>query len=123
MSLPVEATFTFTRQEYVLAIRRHYKSVLNIPRDIVVGVGAVGVGLFLALSSIVGWVAWPMVAFGATLLLMVVFAIFLLPTLIFNSQPKLKDQYRLSFSDEGIGFKTKDVDARLEWSMYHSWLF
>ena len=42
--------------------------------------------------------------------------------MIYRSQPKLKDEYRLEFRDDEIGFKTMHIDAKLNWSIYHSWL-
>ena len=59
---------------------------------------------------------------GAVLLALVAYALLLLPTLIYRSQPKLKSEYRLIFSDDGIGFKTDEIDSMLKWSIYHSWL-
>ncbi len=34
----------------------------------------------------------------------------------------LDDEYHLEFRDDGIGFKTKDIDSNLKWTLYHSWL-
>ena len=39
-----------------------------------------------------------------------------------RSQPKLKDEYSLTFADDGIGFKTSSIDSTLQWSLYQSWL-
>ncbi len=65
---------------------------------------------------------WFLIVAGTLLLAMVGYAILLLPIVIYDSQPKLKDEYSLTFSDDGIGFKTNKIDAILQWSFYHSWL-
>ena len=122
MSTPIETTFTFTRDEYLLAMKRHYKTALNVWRDVFVGVAAIAVGLYLAFAYGTEWFVWLLVTLGAILLALVAYAIFLLPKMIYNSQPKLKNEYRLSFSDDGIGFKTDGIDSTLQWSLYQSWL-
>jgi hypothetical protein len=122
LSDPVVATFTFTRDEYVRAMKRHYKTALNVRRDVIAGIAGITGGLYLALESSLGWVAWLLFTAGAILLALVAYAMFLLPRMIYNSQPKLKNQYRLAFSDDGIGFKTDGIDSTLQWSIYQSWL-
>jgi hypothetical protein len=95
---------------------------MNVRRDVIAGIAAIAVGSYLIVSSHVGWIAWLFLAAGAVLLALVAYAIFLLPRMIYNSQPKLKNEYRLSFSDDGIGFKTDGIDSTLQWSLYQSWL-
>ncbi len=121
MSVPVAINFTFSRDEYVLAMRRHYKTTLKVGRDVIAGIVAVALGLYLILTSM-GWIAWVLLGVGAVLLAMVAYAMFLLPRMIYNSQPTLKNEYHLEFSDDGINFKTDGVDSTLQWSLYQSWL-
>jgi hypothetical protein len=65
---------------------------------------------------------WSLAIPGALLMGLVGYALILLPSMLYRSQPKLKSEYRLHFDDTGIGFKTNDIDARLKWQMYHSWI-
>lgn len=44
--------------------------------------------------------------------------LFLVPRQRFRSDPKFQDEYALQFSDDGIQFKTAQVDALLQWSLY-----
>ncbi len=44
---------------------------------------------------------------------------FVLPRQRFRSDPKFRDEYFLQFSDDGIHFKTEQVDALLRWSLYN----
>ncbi len=121
MDVPLEITFTYTRDEYLLAMQRHFKTVLKMRRDVIAGIAAIGFGL-VCISFGLGWFAWVLLISGLLLLAMEAYARFLLPGMIYNSQPKLKNEYRLVFSDDGIGFKTDGVDATLQWSLYESWL-
>lgn len=121
MKVPLEITFTYTRDEYVLAMQRHFKTVVKVWRDLIAGVVTIALGLYLITSGM-GWIAWVILVSGLLLLAMVGYAMFLLPRMIYNSQPKLKNEYRLAFSDDGIGFKTEGIDSTLQWSLYRSWL-
>jgi hypothetical protein len=82
---------------------------------------AVAAGLSWVVYSSPDWIGWLSLGFGAVLLTMVAYVTFLLPRIVYHSQPKLKSEYRLSFSDEGILFKTDNIDATLQWSLYQSW--
>ena len=70
MTLPVSITFTFTRDEYILALRRHYSSTLKTGRDVIAGLIAMAGGLFLVLRLSGGWAAWGLLIAGAALLLL-----------------------------------------------------
>ena len=122
VSASVSTTFTFTRDEYVLAMKRHYRSTLKIGRNVTFGSLAIAGGAYLLLTSDTGWIAWLLLAAGAVLLAMVGYVVFLLPGIIYNSQPRLKDEYSLIFSDDGIAFKTNNIDSLMQWSIYQSWL-
>ncbi len=110
------------RAEYIRAIRRHYHSQLRVTRDIAGGLIAITGGLYLLLASEQAAMAWILITAGTTLLALVGYALFLLPSMLYRSQPKLQSEYRLHFADNGIGFQTTDIDAQLQWTMYHSWL-
>jgi YcxB-like protein len=121
LSEPIVAIFTYSRNEYILAMKRHYKTTLRVRLDVMAGIAGIVGGSILALTTGSRF-AWLMATAGALLLAMVAYAIFVLPIIIYKSQPKLKNEYRLFFSDDGIEFKTAGIDAKLEWSLYTSWL-
>ncbi len=83
---------------------------------------ALAAGVYLLMSSSGGWTAWALTITGVALLLMVAYSLFLLPGMIYRSQPKLKDEYSLTFADDSIWFKTNSIDSTLQWSLYQSWL-
>ena len=122
MPNPVEATFTISRDEYIRAMRRHYKTKLQPKRDLVGSVIAVLAGVYLLKSTSMQGLAWLLVVAGAILLMFVIYALVLLPHLIYRYQPKLQSEYRLRFRDDAIEFRTNEVNSELKWSIYHSWL-
>lgn len=118
----VEATFTISRDEYIRAMRRHYKKKLQLKRDLAAGAVAILAGIYLLQATSLTWPAWLLVIAGAMLLLLVIYAVLLLPHLLYRYQPKLQSEYRLRFRDDAIGFQTDEIDSELKWSIYHSWL-
>jgi hypothetical protein len=50
--------------------------------------------------------------------LILVAAFLVIPRLAFRNQPKVRDEYFLTFSQEGIHFQTAHIDSHLEWSIY-----
>jgi hypothetical protein len=41
-----------------------------------------------------------------------------IPPLAFRREPKFRDDYSLTFSSEGIHFRTAHIDSQLQWSVY-----
>jgi hypothetical protein len=122
-SEPIRATYTFTRDEYLRALRRHYRSRIHVYRDLVLAAFLIVLGAYLVYSSPPNWLfGWFLIALGLILLLMVAYALVILPALIFRSDPKLKWEYSLTFDDDKIEFKTNNIDSTLGWQLYHSWL-
>lgn len=119
---PVEATFTISRDEYIRAMRRYYKTKLQLKRDLAGSVVAILAGIYLLRSTIMPGLAWLLVIAGAILLMLLIYAVVLLPHLIYRYQPKLQSEYRLRFRDDAIRFHTDEIDSELKWSIYHSWL-
>ena len=113
----VNLSFRYAEQDYVRAMRAHYASRLRLPLDVAVIVGVAIVGAYEWRSGSHG--------FGTTLLcmsgifaLMLFSAFTIIPTIAFRSEPKFRDEYSLSFSPEGIHFRTAHIDSNLKWDMY-----
>jgi hypothetical protein len=113
----VNLSFRYAEQDYVRAVRAHYASRFRLPLDIAVILGVTFIGAY----------EWRLGShgFGITLLcvsgifaLMLVAAFGIIPTLLFRRQPKLRDDYSLSFSPQGIRFHTAHIDSDLKWGLY-----
>lgn len=119
----VSATFTYTRAEYVRALRRHYQWQLQLRRDVIASCAAIAGGVYLVQSEELVWLGWLLVTLGAVFLVMVTYTLFILPQLLYGMQPKLKSRYTLQFSEAGIEFKTDNIDSELQWPLFHSWRY
>jgi hypothetical protein len=82
--------------------------------DLVVSAVVASIGIYL----------WPSfwgifsIAASVLLVLMLVAAFVVIPPLAFRREPKYRDDYSLTFSAEGIHFRTAHIDSQLQWSMY-----
>jgi hypothetical protein len=78
-SEPVEIAYTYTRSEYIRAMRRHYKRIIHVYRDTVLAVVMiVASGLMMYFSAADRIVALVVMMLGLILLSMVVYALLIL---------------------------------------------
>lgn len=117
----IQATFTITQGEYTRAIREHYRSKVSLKRDILGGLLTVSIGLYFLLTTDESLAAWLLIVPGLSLLGIVALVLWILPTLLYRTQPKLRNEYRLHFDNSGIHFETTNIKAQLDWNCYHSW--
>src|SRR5678815_958281 len=100
------------------AMRTQCARRLRLPLDIAVVVVLVCVGAFLVRSPVwhgVGVACW-VVAAVFTLMLAAAFTI--VPVWAFRRDPKFQDDYSLTFTPQGISFRTVHIDPQLQRGMY-----
>jgi hypothetical protein len=99
-------------------MRAHYATRvrlwLDIPAILVAGIG----GCYFWYSPSLHWLSVLLIGASGILSLMLIAAFFVIPVLSFRRQPKFRDEYSLTFSQESIHFKTEHIDSVLQWSMY-----
>jgi hypothetical protein len=114
----VKITFRYAQSDYVRAVRAHYASQLRLPLDIAaIVVVAVG-GIYLWRSPSSRWLGLVCVVVAVGFAIMLIAAFTVIPVLMFRREPKFRDDYSLSFSPDGIHFRTVHIDSQLQWSMY-----
>src|SRR5262245_57182689 len=118
MNSTINLSFRYAESDYVRALRAHYASHLRLRLDIVVTVVLAGIGAYLWRSPSLHWLglAFIVIAIAFTLVLIAAFTV--IPSLAFRREPKFRDDYSLTFSPEGIHFRTAHIDSQLQWSMY-----
>ncbi len=118
MDATVNLSFRYLESDYVHAFRAHYLTRLRIPLDItvIVVLFCIGVCFWQSSSSHLLSITCFVAATAFALLLLAAFII--IPPLAFRREPKFQDDYSLSFSPEGICFRTAHIDSKLQWDMY-----
>jgi len=99
-------------------MRFHYASTLRPRLDIVIATGLAVLGAYLWRLPSSHWFGVLAVGGSAVFALILVAAFLVIPPLAFRHQQKFRDEYSLTFSPEGIHFRTAHVDSHLEWSIY-----
>lgn len=95
-------------------MRAHYADRLRLWLDIsvVVVVGMVGIWLWPSLGGKV------FLGVSASFILILFAAFVVIPPLAFRREPKFRDEYSLTFSPDGIHFRTAHIDSNLAWNLY-----
>ena len=118
MPEPVTLSFIHSEKEYVAATRLFYARVYHTRFILLISSAVLIVGLtliFLGFDLVLGGV----LAFcGFILLLFNFYAYFVTPGQYFRRNAKFREQYNVRFSEEGLLFRSKDVESKLEWSFY-----
>jgi hypothetical protein len=114
----VNLSFRYLESDYVRAMRAHYASRLRLRLDIVVIVATVAFGAYLWRSPNSHLYGIVVVGIAAVFTLMLVAAFAVIPSVVFRREPKFRDDYSLTFSPEGIHFRTAHIDSQLQWGMY-----
>jgi hypothetical protein len=114
----VELSFTYTEDEYIRAARLFFSRGTEPQLRRYLGLG------FFACALLFAWLAGDMYVAAAVLLpgLLVLarywYAYAVLPRSYFRDNPKFRERYELTFSDEGLLFRSKGVESRLGWDFY-----
>jgi hypothetical protein len=116
----IQLTFKYTEEEYVSAVR----FFLLRSKETLIRLGLTLGGLCLALILLFSLLELELPLFltisPLVLLGIAIFhALFVrLPRRQFRGNPKFRDEYSLTFSDEGIRFKTRSIDSSVAWDLY-----
>ena len=69
--------------------------------------------------GIASWIWESLFIVGFLLLMGNILGYFVMPRQRFRREPKYREEYFLSFSEQGIHFKTSYAESKLEWAMYN----
>ncbi len=118
MNSPINLSFRYTESDYVRAMRAHYAWQLRLRVDAVVAILLFGIGAYLWSSPSLHWIGVSCVVGSVVSGLILMAAFTVIPLWAFRREPKFRDDYSLTFSPEGIHFRTAHIDSQLQWTMY-----
>lgn len=114
----LQLSFTYTEDEYISATRFFYSRGSDLKFQLYLGLG------FFACALLIGWLAFDVYVWAAVLFSGLIVAArywhayTLLPRSHFRRNPKFREAYELTFSDEGVLFRSKGVESRTAWDFY-----
>jgi hypothetical protein len=118
MDPTVHLTFRYLESDTIKAMRVHYASHFHLRLSAALIVVLIAAGPYLWRSPGSQWFGAVSVTVAVLYGLMILYAFFVAPQLIFRREPKFRDEYSMAFSPEGIHFRTAHIDSQLQWSMY-----
>jgi hypothetical protein len=117
---PIQFRFTYTEEEYLAAARLMLLGNNRTVARLVVCFVLL-ILIFVLLSMLVG----PVLPFWASVALSLLFILALsyklltdVPRRYFRGDPKFRDEYALTFSDEGVSVQTREIDSKMGWGLY-----
>ena len=117
---PLQLSFAYTEDEYVSAARFFFARGRDLKFRLYLSLGFFACALFIA------WLAFDVYVLAAVLLPVLIMAArywysySALPRSYFRNNPKFREPYELTFSDEGVLFRSAGVESRLAWDFYTS---
>src|SRR5712664_40035 len=118
MDSTIHLTFRYSEQDIVRAMRAHVASRLRLKFDIVLVLAMALFGAYSWRSLDSPRYGMALVGVSAVFALMLIAAFGVVPALVFRREAKFRDEYSLTFSPEGIHFRTVHINSQLQWSMY-----
>lgn len=118
MNETISLSFRYSESDIARAVRSDYASRMRPRLDIVMAIGLAAAGAYLWRSP--GSHSSGVFAIGASaaIVLLLLAAFVVAPSLVFRLNPKYREDYSLTFSAEGIHFRTVHIDSQLQWSLY-----
>ena len=114
MDSTIRLSFRYSEQDIVRAMRAHNASRLRPKTDIAVAVAAAVLGVYSWQSLDLRWFGMALIGLSTVLVLVLVVAFSLIPRLVFRRGAKFRDKYSLTFSIDGIHFRTAHINSQLE---------
>ena len=117
---PIQLRFSYTEAEYLNAARTLILAEkTTVARLIAIFVLLVMVMLLLPILAGFTFPLWIGVLFALAFDALFAYQLIVqIPRRFFRGDPKMRDEYRLTFSDEGVWLQTSQIDSKMGWSLY-----
>lgn len=114
----ISLSFRYMKKDIAQAVRFHHASYLRPRFDLVMAVVLAALGAYCWRFPSSHWFGVVFVGTSAVFVAIVVAAFLVIPNWAFRHDPKFRDEYSLTFSPEGVQFRTANIDSHLGWSLY-----
>jgi hypothetical protein len=118
MATTVDLSFQYTEDEFVSAVRAYMMRSPGLIIPFVCGLLLLFLAALLLAFEIDSFFLY-ICTFGGVLLLSVEgFLFFSGPRWRFRSEPKIRNQFFLQFSEDGLLFKSSQIESKVQWQLY-----
>ena len=120
MNPEIKLTFRYLPGEYVRAVNEHQLSDRRLIPDLIISWVVAGIGIWTIRFGTEQYFWFGVIICGIGLAYSTLVAVMLVvvPRAMIAGNPKLRDEYQLTFSDQGVRFQTASIDSNLDWSLY-----
>jgi hypothetical protein len=120
MDSAVTLTFRYLPGEYLRAVNAHQRLRIRLGANTAFALVVLASGLALIYfgGARYFWLGIVFAAIGLTYPVASAVIMFVLPRLAIAGASKLHNEYRLSFAEDGILYRTAAIDSRIDWSLY-----
>ena len=115
---PVRLSFTYTEDEYVSAARFFFSRETETQFRRYLSLGFLAFALFIAWLADDFYVTAAVLFSGLLVLARYWYVYSVLPRSYFRRNPKFREPHELTFADDAILFRSRDMASRLEWGFY-----
>jgi hypothetical protein len=122
MNREVNLTFRYGPGEYLRAVNAHQRTRMHVAADLAFSVIFLACGLWAFSAGGVAnfWLGVALCGIASALPVLAAIFYFVLPRTMIAGYERLRDEYQLTFSNDGVRFRTKGVDSRIDWCFYKS---
>lgn len=117
---PIQVKFNHTEKEYLTATRMLLFSQKELLARLIIILVLVWLGIMMiSLLSEFEFPLWATCCIGLLIDASFVYVgIVDAPRRVFRKDSKMREEFTLTFSEEGIALKTPQIDSKLAWSLY-----
>lgn len=114
----VTLRFTYERQDLAHATRANFGSQSRLRFNAIAAAGLIALGIWLRTDEASRGLGLAGIIVGAGFITLLAVMWLFGPDIALWRDPKYRAPYDLTFSDDGIHFRTANIDSHLQWSIY-----
>ena len=120
MNPEVKLIFRYLPGEYVRAVNAHQLLDRRLIPDLIISWVVAGIGAWTIRfgTDQYFWFGVIICGIGLGFSTLVIGMIVVVPRALLAGNPKLSDEYQLTFSDQGVRFQTTSIDSNIDWNLY-----
>ena len=116
---PIEVRFQYTEKEYIQASRQYmFMSKLLKKSDIILPIVLLPTSVLYMFLTEFDVLSIVLCVCAVVYLMIIATLYYLIPKVSYKQNAKYQEEYYLSFSEEGIKFRTNTINSDLQWEVY-----
>jgi len=111
--------FKYSKKQILKAYQFHYSTIFHPKRDITIAIFLLIIGVYFIQINGFNYILASLIVISILFLGLQLLSFYVIPHVIFISHSKYREECHLILKDEGILYKTKEIDSEIKWSFYN----